>query len=228
MLFRSEAKEIARDKNLTQEQAYKKIVALYESQPTISMRSSGRIEKQQYSTPLPMSYMADMYVMRSPLRSVLEPSAGNGMMVFAIDPSIVHVNDIDADRRSNLEKQGFKAVTDQDALVPFGGDVYDAIVMNPPFGTLTAKRYGEYDVPGLAPQMALNALASMSDTGRAAIIIGGNTSYKSNGTLSSEKGFLNYLYDNYNVQDVINISGGLYAKQGTSFPTRMILINGRR
>ena len=36
------------------------------------------------------------------------------------------------------------------------------------------------------------------------------------------------LYDNYNVKGVIDMSGDLYKKQGTSYPTRMILIDGRR
>ena len=40
--------------------------------------------------------------------------------------------------------------------------------------------------------------------------------------------FLGYLYSHYNVEDVINVDGSLYAKQGTSYPTRIILINGRR
>ena len=34
--------------------------------------------------------------------------------------------------------------------------------------------------------------------------------------------------DHYNVKGIIDMSGGLYAKQGTTFPTRMILIEGRR
>lgn len=69
----------------------------------------------------------------------------------------------------------------------------------------------------------------MKDDGRAAIIIGGKTEYAKNGSLNpKDKAFLGYLYSHYNVEDVINVDGGLYAKQGTSYPTRMILINGRR
>ena len=69
----------------------------------------------------------------------------------------------------------------------------------------------------------------MKDDGRAAIIIGGKTEYAKNGSLNpKDKAFLGYLYSHYNVEDVINVDGGLYAKQGTSYPTRIILINGRR
>ena len=68
----------------------------------------------------------------------------------------------------------------------------------------------------------------MKDDGRAAIIIGGNMEYASNGAIKNMKPFFTYLYDHYNVKGVIDMSGGLYAKQGTTFPTRMILIDGRR
>lgn len=77
--------------------------------------------------------------------------------------------------------------------------------------------------------MAINALESMKDNGRAAIIIGGKTEYAKNGSLNpKDKALLGYLYSHYNVEDVINVDGSLYAKQGTSYPTRIILINGRR
>lgn len=77
--------------------------------------------------------------------------------------------------------------------------------------------------------MAINVLESMKDDGRAAIIIGGKTEYAKNGSLNpKDKAFLGYLYSHYNVEDVINVDGSLYAKQGTSYPTRIILINGRR
>ena len=74
----------------------------------------------------------------------------------------------------------------------------------------------------------MNALASMKDDGKAAIIIGGNMEYGSNGGLKSMKPFFTYLYDHYNVKGVVDMDGKLYAKQGTTYPTRMILIDGRR
>jgi hypothetical protein len=40
--------------------------------------------------------------------------------------------------------------------------------------------------------------------------------------------FLTYLYSHYNVEDIINIDGSLYSRQGTSFDVRLILISGRK
>ena len=223
----NKAKAIVREGGLDKN-TFDQIVKLYQNQPTISMRSSNRVEKQQYSTPIPISFLADMFVMKGSPNAILEPSAGNGMMVFAIPSDIVHVNDIDENRLNNLKKQGFASVSSQDALQPFNG-MYDAIVTNPPFGSMEAKDYAGYKISGLEKQMSINALESMNDNGRAAIIIGGNTEYKENGSIKgAEKAFFNYLYNSYNVVDVINISGDLYAKQGTKYPVRLILIDGRK
>ena len=210
--------------------AYEQICKLYEMQPTITARSSNRIKMQQYSTPLPMSFNAARFTMRGKLNGmVLEPTAGNGMLVFAIPSKQVHVNELDGTRLGNLREQGFALVTQQDATQPFeGGKKYDVVICNPPFGKLEAANYDGKMIGGLDPQIALNALASMKDDGRAAIIIGGNMEYAANGGIKSMKPFFTYLYDHYNVKGVVDMDGKLYAKQGTTFPTRMILIDGRR
>ena len=213
---------------ISQQDKYNQIVELYEAQPTISMRSSERIAKQQYSTPIPLSFLAGEFVNKINPKSVLEPSAGNGMMVFNVDEEIVIANEIDEVRLDNLRDQGFKEVTNQDGTLEFNIEPVDGVITNPPFGKSEARDYEGYKIAGLDEQMVVNALSSMADHGRAAIIIGGHTKYKENGTLASEKAFLNYLYDKYNVVDIINVDGSLYSKQGTTFPVRLILINGRR
>ena len=221
------AKEIV-SQNISQDEKYRQIVDLCNSQPTISMRSSERIEKQQYSTPIPMSFLAGEFVNAINPQSGLEPSAGNGMMVFNVDQSKFIANEIDVVRLENLREQGFAQVTNQDGTTEFNIEPVDAVITNPPFGKSEARDYNGYKISGLDEQMVVNALQNLTDNGRASIIIGGHTKYKSNGTLAGEKAFFNYLYNFYNVSDVINMDGGLYSKQGTSFETRLILINGRR
>ena len=210
---------------------FKRILNLYENQPSLNQRDSERVMKQQYSTPAPYAFLADMYVKGNgkEIKSALEPSAGNGMLTIGLPKDAVHVNDIDAQRLENLRRQGFKNVTSQDGTQPFADKDVDVVVTNPPFGSATPKEYDGYKISSLEGQMAINALESMKDDGRAAIIIGGKTEYAKNGSLNpKDKAFLGYLYSHYNVEDVINVDGGLYAKQGTSYPTRIILINGRR
>lgn len=225
------ARGIASSESTNDAVKFERIKTLYENQPSLNQRDSDRVMKQQYSTPAPYAFLADMYVKGKGkvIDSALEPSAGNGMLTIGLPMDKVHVNDIDAQRLANLRRQGFKNVTSQDGTQPFADKDVDVVVTNPPFGSATTKEYDGYKISSLEGQMAINALESMKDDGRAAIIIGGKTEYAKNGSLNpKDKAFLGYLYSHYNVEDVINVDGSLYAKQGTSYPTRIILINGRR
>lgn len=225
------ARGIASSESTNDAVKFERIKTLYENQPSLNQRDSERVMKQHYSTPAPYAFLADMYVKGNGkvIESALEPSAGNGMLTIGLPMDKVHVNDIDAQRLANLRRQGFKNVTSQDGTQPFADKNVDVVVTNPPFGSATPKEYDGYKISSLEGQMAINALESMKDDGRAAIIIGGKTEYAKNGSLNpKDKAFLGYLYSHYNVEDVINVDGSLYAKQGTSYPTRIILINGRR
>ena len=225
------ARGIASSESTNDAVKFVRIKTLYENQPSLNQRDSERVMKLQYSTPAPYAFLADMYVKGNGkvIESALEPSAGNGMLTIGLPMDKVHVNDIDAQRLANLRRQGFKNVTSQDGTQPFADKDVDVVVTNPPFGSATPKEYDGYKISSLEGQMAINALESMKDDGRAAIIIGGKTEYAKNGSLNpKDKAFLGYLYSHYNVEDVINVDGSLYAKHGTSYPTRIILINGRR
>lgn len=224
------ARGIASSASTNDAKKFELIKKLYENQPSLNQRDSERVMKQQYSTPAPYAFLADMYVKAGmEVKSALEPSAGNGMLTIGLPKDAVHVNDIDAQRLANLQRQGFKNVTSQDGTQPFADKDVDVVVTNPPFGSATPRDYDGYTISSLEGQMAINALESMKDNGRAAIIIGGKTEYAKNGSLNpKDKALLGYLYSHYKVEDVINVDGSLYAKQGTTFPTRIILINGRR
>ena len=216
-----------------QRAAFDHIVNLYQIQPNLNARDSERLIKQQYSTPTPFGYVMGQFVRAGgkTVGSMLEPSAGNGALTITVHPSLVHVNDIDEARLANLRKLGYGQVTAQDALLPFAGDKVDVVMTNPPFGTVTEKVYdGIFHVSSLEAQMAINALEKMKDDGRAAIVIGGNTSYRTNGSMNpKDAAFFGYLYSHYNVADVINISGkALYSRNGTGYDVRMILIDGRK
>ena len=224
------ARGIASSESTNDAVKFERIKKLYENQPSLNQRDSERVMKQQYSTPAPYAILADMYVKAGiEVKSALEPSAGNGMLTIGLPKDAVHVNDIDAQRLANLQRQGFKNITSQDGTQPFADKDVDVVVTNPPFGSATPRDYDGYTISSLEGQMAINALESMKDNGRASIIIGGKTEYAKNGSLNpKDKALLGFLYSHYNVEDVINVDGSLYAKQGTTYPTRIILINGRR
>lgn len=210
---------------------YDLILAMYNMQPLLNARDSTRFERQQYSTPTPFGYVMGQFVKDGKtVESVLEPSAGNGALTIAFQANTVHVNDIDERRLENLRTLGYAQVTNQDALIPFEGSV-DAVLTNPPFGSTTAKEFddGQIKISSLEGLMAINALESMKDNGRAAIVIGGNTSYRDNGAMQSkDMKLFAYLYSHYNVVDVINLNGDMYKRNGTKYDVRIILINGRK
>ena len=214
-----------------QRKGYENVVALYNAQPMLNARDSTRVERQQYSTPTPFGYVMGQFVRTGrEVQSVLEPSAGNGALTIAFDPAIVHVNDIDDRRLSNLRTLNYGQVTGQNALLPFEGEQVDSMLTNPPFGSTTQKVYDDiFKISSLEGQMAINALDAMKDNGRAAIVIGGNTEYRENGVMKpKDMQFFGYLYSHYNVVDVINMDGEMYARNGTKYPVRIILIDGRK
>lgn len=218
----------------TTEEKFSDIVDLYQVQVNLSHRTSQSILLQQYSTPAPIGYLAGVFCFLDKGVTLFEPSAGNGLLTVAAQPSQCTVNEIDNLRRSNLERGGYKQVLNQDATRPFRGleKSFDAVLTNPPFGNMEKEvMWDTFPIKPLEHVMALRALDCMKDSGRAAIIIGGHTKWDEKGRIQSGKNriFFNYLYSRYYVAGVINIDGSqLYSRQGTSFDVRLILIRGRK
>jgi tRNA1(Val) A37 N6-methylase TrmN6 len=219
----------------TQRVKFEQIVALYERQTNLSFRTSQSILLKQYSTPAPIGYLMGLYCgIDSHKKSVFEPSAGNGLLTIATKPTNVVVNEIDTVRNENLKRSKYKTVLKQDGSVAFTDYTkhFDAVITNPPFGSVGKAVYkGTYRIYNLDHYMATLALDTMKDSGKCAFIIGGHTGYDGLDRINSGKNriFFNYLYHHYNVQDVIPINGAkLYSRQGTSFDTRLVLINGRK
>lgn len=222
----------------TVKERFQRIVDLYHAQVNLSHRTSQSILLQQYSTPAPIGYLAGVFCEIDKLQFnggfALEPSAGNGLLTIAAKPERVYVNELDSFRNHNLKTQGFANVWNRDATKPFF-DVqrnFKAVMTNPPFGKMeTEVMFDTFPIKPLEHVMALRALDCMANDGRAAIIIGGHTTWDAKGRITSGKNriFFNYLYSRYHVADVINIDGHkLYSRQGTSFDVRLILVDGRK
>jgi len=231
------ARELAHSEGTIRER-FDKIVDLYHSQVNLSHRTSQSILLQQYSTPAPISYLAGVFCELDKLQFkggfAFEPSAGNGLLTIAAKPERVYVNEIDVLRNQNLRTQGFADVWQRDANKSFS-DIqrrFAAVLTNPPFGKLDTKvMFDSFPIKPLEHVMALRALDCIANDGKAAVIIGGHTTWDEKGRIQAGKNriFFNYLYSRYHVADVINIDGKkLYSRQGTSFNVRLILISGRK
>jgi len=61
---------------------YERLVGLLGRQPNLATRSSESIRDQAYSTPVPLAYLASELAGVTPESTVLEPTAGNGMLLI--------------------------------------------------------------------------------------------------------------------------------------------------
>lgn len=202
---------------------YDAIIDLYNRQPIVGAKKTLRqMSLAQYSTALPISFLMSQFVNRGDRDALyFEPSAGNGFLTIALPQSQTIVNEIDQLRYDNLRLEHYRKVTRQDGRQPFYDYERrcDGVVTNPPF-------IKEIDT------MIFNALDTMKDNGRAAILRDGNNMFENYaGTQLRTKNlsFFDKLMAEYNVVKIINLdTKKIYAKQGTAFFMQVILIDGRK
>jgi hypothetical protein len=209
-------------------ETFDRMVNLYEKQPNLSIRTSTSIDNQAYSTPLPLAFIADRFAGIDFKRtSVYEPTAGNGALLISANPEKTFANELNPARAATLKAEGF-SVTTNDATTWTPAERVDAVVANPPFGKLSEPVvYDKYNIVKLDHLIAVKALSAMKDEGRAAIIIGAGSQKEPGEVTNAARPFFNYLYSHYNVVSDFELDGDLYARQGASFPVRVIAIDGR-
>jgi hypothetical protein len=227
--------------------AYDQLVELYGRQPNLHTRSSASIRQQAYSTPLPIAYLASILAKITPETTVFEPSAGNGALLVTANPQLVIANELNPDRAAELRRKGYQ-VSEFDAVQYRPDKPVDVVIMNPPFGSVTDETNRKqrwlvnggsatkpYSTTQIDHAIALNALQSMADNGRAVLILGAPLTNKTGNQVGSSetynsisnRAFYKSLYDNYQVVDHFCIAGDLYARQGTTFPIDLVVIAGR-
>lgn len=238
-----QARKIVDEKKPTLE-TYDRLVDLYNKQPNLATRTSTSVLQQAYSTPIPLAYAASRLAGIDKNTSVLEPTAGNGALLIESDQKNAFANELNAVRRRNLEKQGFKPTGHDAAMIDqlTPNKSAQVIITNPPFGTVKDEDglnkvfnldfiQEGYKTKEIDHAIALKSLQEMDPDGRAVLIIGSvNPQSKEredayNGKAKRE--FFKVLYDNYNVKDHFTVDGKLYSKQGASWPVDVIVIDGK-
>ncbi|MBE9124719.1 MULTISPECIES: strawberry notch C-terminal domain-containing protein [unclassified Coleofasciculus] len=222
--------------------SFRDLVELYQRQPPLGTRSSSSVQRQAYSTPLPIAHLASVMAGIDLQGTVYEPAAGNGALLMSANPERVSANEIDGVRAKALQEQGFK-VTTQDATTYKPDQKYDFVIANPPFGSIpdpdnpqpnAKKRWqvGELNTRQIDHAICLKSLEALKDDGKAVLIIGGvmgNDPMQRSDRYNSlaNRGFFKELYDTWNVIDHFSVSGDLYSRQGAGFPIDVIAIDGR-
>ncbi|MDB6011083.1 MAG: hypothetical protein JWL65_3333, partial [Gammaproteobacteria bacterium] len=222
------------------ESAIQVATTLYYGLPTPRVRTAESVALQQYSTPLPMSVVAQrLLVGHDDLRdkTVLEPAGGHGALLNLLPAGMkLCAMELDRKRLAVLaENPRVRAelgdATEAPLRAVFGEPSgFDYVIANPPFGGMAAPQ--AFDrlpaVRRIDHYIALRALQARKDSGRAVLILGADSA-RSDGTVEgSAKAFLNYLYDHYEVAGCVELDGRLYGRLGAAYNVRLIVVGDKR
>ncbi|API55186.1 MULTISPECIES: strawberry notch-like NTP hydrolase domain-containing protein [Rhizobium] len=193
--------------------------------PTHTRRSEESQALQQFSTPIPLAYVASRAAGLIAADVVLEPSAGTGMM--AIFAELAHARlalDEYAMVRCSLLQRLFPGVPVSQHDAAHIDDYLDrsirptVVLMNPPF---SAGVHVEGRVADAAWRHLTSAFARLAPGGRLVAITGANLSPDN----PAWRDAFVRLQEKGTVLFTAAIDGSIYARHGTTMETRLIVID---
>ncbi|MBA4806383.1 strawberry notch family protein [Brevundimonas sp.] len=215
-LFRKSASPVERLSTLS------KIAALL---PTHTCRSEESQALQQFSAPIPLGLAVTTAASIAPTDIVLEPSAGTGLLAVLASTAggSLILNEL-ADRRADLLASLFPAIS----VTRFDAAQIDdhldraavpsVVLMNPPFSAMANVSGRVADAGFRHIASALNRLAP---GGRLVAITGANVGPD----MPDWRDAFVRLQERGTVVFSAAIAGSVYAKHGTTFPTRLTVID---
>jgi predicted RNA methylase len=193
--------------------------------PTQTRRSEAGQAYQQFSTPLPLAYVAAVAASIGPADLVLEPSAGTGMLAIHAElaGARLALNELEPARAdilghlfpsSHVSRHDAASIDDRldGAVVP------DVVLMNPPFSAVANVDRAMKDA---AIRHIRSALARLRPGGRLVAIVGANCSPEAPAWREAFTG----LQREARLIFSAAIAGKLYAKHGTTTPTRLLVFD---
>ena len=205
------------------------LAAIAALEPSHTKRSEQQIRLQQFSTPLPLAYAALRAAAIRPGDTVLEPSAGTGMLAVMAECALanradghLHLNEI-ADTRAGLLAALFPAASvtrhNAEAIGDFLPGLRPGVVlMNPPFSATPGVDRIRHDADLRHLRSAFSMLAP---GGRLAAItsahcVPGDAPWRD--TFASLDAAVRVVF-------TMAIDGRAYARRGTGFDTRLTVID---
>ena len=197
-------------------------------EPSHTKRSEEQIRLQQFSTPLPLAYAALRAAAIRPGDTVLEPSAGTGMLAVIAECAMgnraagsLYLNEY-AHTRAHLLTHLFpQAVTTAFNAEAIADRLHDvtptAVIMNPPFSATPGVDRIRHDVD---LRHIRSAFAMLPPGGRLATItsahcVPGDTAWRD--SFDSVDGGARVVF-------TMTIDGRAYARRGTGFDTRLTVL----
>ncbi|SKA25658.1 Methyltransferase domain-containing protein [Enhydrobacter aerosaccus] len=201
-----------------------KIAALL---PSHTRRSQESQSLQQFSTPIALGLAASAAAAITPADHVLEPSAGTGLLaIFAeLAGAGLALNEL-ADTRAGLLDLLFPAISVTRFDAAHIHDHLDAgvqpsvVLMNPPF---SAGAHVDGRVADAALRHLRSALARLCDGGRLVAITGANLSPDH----PAWRDAFVRLQERARLVFTAVVDGAVYARHGTTTPTRLLVIDKR-
>ncbi|ACK70911.1 putative methylase/helicase [Gloeothece citriformis PCC 7424] len=223
LLIQQQGREILNQSNHLA--IFNEIERIHRLCPTQTRRSQTSIQLQQFSTPLPLAYIASLAAQITPDDLVLEPSSGTGILAtFAcVNGAQLILNEICPQRRGILGE-----IFPQRPLFSYNAEQIDdylegkyhptVVVMNPPFtaSPKMAKRNQFATLKHLS-----SALARLSQGGRLVII---TANWFSPLNPQWRDSFIK-LQQSAKVVFSCPIEGNAYAKHGTTVETRLTVFD---
>ncbi|MDE2623693.1 MAG: strawberry notch family protein, partial [Betaproteobacteria bacterium] len=195
--------------------------------PSQTRRSEKMVQYQQFSTPLGLAWVAGFAAGFMPGELVLEPSAGTGLLAIQAElgGATLALNEVADTRLALLQAMfGGTSITAHDAaqihdrLDP--GVMPTCVIMNPPFSAALGV---ETRVADAAFRHIASALARLAEGGRLVAITGSSCSLDHAAWRDS---FVR-LQEKARVVFTAPIAGSIYASHGTTFATRLTVIDKR-
>ena len=208
------------------------LAALAALEPSHTRRSEEQVRLQQFSTPLPLAYTALKAAAIRPGDTVLEPSAGTGMLAVMAECALgknaaqsLHLNEIAAARAGLLSKLFPDAgVTRHNAesIADFLPHVRPSVaLMNPPFSATPAVGRIRHDAD---LRHIRSAFSTLPAGGRLVAVTSANCVP---GDRAWNDAFAS-LADEARVAFTMAVDGRVYARRGTGFETRLTVLERSR
>lgn len=193
--------------------------------PLQANRSEGQVALQQFSTPPALAFLAGLAARPSASDAMLEPSAGNGQLIWpaARAGSRLLLNEIDEARRETLQVLfPGAAVSPHDAeligdLLP-AGERPSLVMMNPPF----ARSVGRGVDRLAAARHLCAALSFLAEGGRLVAVMP-----ESFGDHGSVRTLFAKAEATAALRMNLLLAPGLFARQGTGVAVRLVVFDKR-